>query len=566
MLKSLTQDVDPITLEVIRHRLQALTQQVETNIVRTAFSPLIYEYKDYAVGIADAQGRLIAQGRGGIPLFVANIIGLAVQDGLALYGDDFERGDVIICNYSGVLGQHLNNVAMYTPIVTEEGKLFGFMSVVAHWADVGGRAIGSSTLTDTTDILQEGVQLRTLKLWRKGEPNDEIYRIIRHNTRLPDMVLGDCEAQIAGCLQGRDAFEGMLMTYGITTLETAIHEIWNQSEQIACDIIRDIPNGDYHAEAFLDDDGVDRGKRVHIPITVSVRGETITVDYSKIAEQLRGPFNSGSQGGGMTAARMALNFIINPHDGCNDGTYRPLKVILPDGKFLSADATAPMAKYSAPLATVIDVIITAVAEALPGRVVAGHHGTFGVHNFFGRDPRTKRLFNNLETAQGGWGASSHSDGAGPFKTYAHGDTLNVPVELQEALYPIRIQSIALRPDSGGAGRFRGGLGILKSYEVLAPCSLSIGFDRVECPPWGLAAGRAGATAWVKITDSAGQRQTVYKGEFALKSGDKVEIATGGGGGFGDPLYRHRDAVSADIANGYVTIEALGRDYGIQLVP
>ena len=553
--------IDPVTIEVIRYRLLSIPEQIETNIVRTAYSPLIYEYKDYAVGLTDAKGRLITQGRGGIPLFVANIIGLAVNDGLVLYGaENIHAGDVIICNYSGVLGQHLNNVVMYTPTFASDGSLFGFMAVVAHWADVGGRTVGSSTPTDTTDIFQEGIQLRTLKLWNQGKKVADIYRVIEHNTRFPEMVLGDLEAQLAGCVQGRALFEEMCASYGAKRLSEAIAIIWSQSEQRARQIIRDIPDGAYKASAFLDDDGVDEGRRIEIPVTVSVKGETITVDYSEVSAEVKGPFNSGAQGGGVTAARMALNFLINPEDGCNEGTYRPLDVILPEGKFLSAGPNAPMAKYSAPLATVIDVIIRALGEALPERACAGHHGTFGVHTFVGRDPRSGKLFKNLETAQGGWGATAGYDGAGPFKTFAHGDTLNVPVELQEALYPLRFEELSLRPDSGGAGEFRGGLGITKLYRILAPCRLNVGFDRVGCPPWGVNGGKSGVPGRVVLERPGDEPRTYFKAEILLRPGDLVRIETGGGGGYGFAEHRTRERIESDLMAGYVTPVGCERDY------
>jgi N-methylhydantoinase B len=555
--------LDPITVEVIRYKLSAIPEQIEANIVRTAFSPLIYEYKDFAVGLIDHQARLISQGRGGIPLFVANLLGAAVQDGLSIYGlDGFAHGDVVICNYSGVLGQHLNNVVMYTPVFSDQdsGRPNAFLAIAAHWADVGGREVGSSVANNTVDIFQEGIQFRTVKLWSAGQPVGDIYRMIEHNTRFPETVLGDVASQLGGCLLGRDLYAGMLRQYGAGTVAAAIEKIWAQSERAAREAIRAIPDGVYQAEAMLDDDGIDVGKPVPIPVTVRVAGDGIEVDFSEVAGVLKGPFNSGALGGGITAARIALAYMLDADEAPNEGTFRPLSVVLPPGKFLSAPATAPMARYSAPLATVIDVVLRAIGQGLPARVAGGHHGAFGIHIFAGRNSKGE-LFKNLETAQGGFGASSTADGSGPFKTYAHGDTFNVPVELQEALYPIQIEEIALRTDSGGAGQFRGGLGVTKLFAVKEACKLNVSMDRTRCPPWGVDGGLAGAAGGILLMPAGKEPEFLLKADRAVQPGDRVRVDSGGGGGFGAPRTRDRESVRRDVLRGYISEAAAREIYG-----
>ncbi len=565
-MNALIRDIDPVTAEVIRKKMASIVEQIETNMVRTAYSPLIYEYKDFAVGLVDHEARLIAQGRGGIPIFAANLLGLAVADGLSIYGlRNLARGDVVICNHPSVLGQHLNNVAMYTPIVGPgpDGPIVAFMAIVAHWADVGGRVVGSMAL-DATEIFQEGIQYRTLKLWNKGEPVPEIYRIIESNTRFPAVVLGDVEAQLAGCLLGRDLFEEMICEYGLATVARTIELTWNQSEQAAGAFIDRIPDGIYAAEGFLDDDGFDPEKPIMMPVTVRVSGRDLTVDYSRVSGEVRGPYNSGMQGGGVAAARMAFNYLMNPDEGGNEGTYRPIHVVLPPGRFLSASPTAAMGRYNAPLVTVIDVILRAFAGLLPDRIAAGHHGNIGGHIFMGKDPETGAIFKNQDTMQGGWGALCDNDGTGPFKTYIHGDTQNVPVELQEAAYPLRVEELSLRPDSAGAGRHRGGLGMVKVYSALAPCRLNVSFDRVRCPPWGIDGGNDGVPGGVTIERASGTTESLLKGEVELNPGDRVRLESGGGGGFGPPRERSRELILRDIKLGYVSPAAAARDYGVNV--
>ncbi len=554
--------IDPITLEVIRYKLGAIPEQIEANIVRTAFSPLIYEYKDFAVGLIDPQARLISQGRGGIPLFVANLLGAAVQDGLEIYGaGGFARGDVVICNYSGVLGQHLNNVVMYTPVFADGAdEPDAFLAIAAHWADVGGREVGSSASNDTVDIFQEGIQFRTVKLWSAGQPVGDIYRMIEFNTRFPVTVLGDVASQLGGCLLGRDLYADMLRHYGRDTVRSAIERIWAQSESSAREIIRAIPDGEYSADAVLDNDGIEMDKVIPVPVVVRIAGDTIEVDFSHVAGVLKGPFNSGALGGGITAARIALSYMLDADEAPNEGTFRPMKVVLPPGKFLSAPATAPMARYSAPLATVIDVVLRAIGKAMPQRVAGGHHGAFGVHVFSGRN-RHGELFKNLETAQGGFGGTAGKDGSGPFKTYAHGDTFNVPVELQEALYPIQIEQISLRTDSGGPGEFRGGLGVTKVFRVVDACKLNVSMDRTKCPPWGVNGGLDGAPGGVELKRQGKPAQFLLKADCLVQPGDRVQVDSGGGGGFGLPQCRDPEGVRRDVLRGYVSAQAARTRYG-----
>ena len=556
--------IDAVTVEVLRHRLYAITDQIEANIIRTAFSPLIYAYKDFAVGMVDAEGQLVCMARGGIPLFCSTLLSVAVKDGIDLYGHDgIKDGDVIICNYSGVIGQHLNNVAMYAPIF-EPGatRPCAFMVVVVHWMDVGGRDIGSASSNTTQNIFQEGIQFRTVKLWSEGKPVADMYRMIEYNTRFPQMVLGDIGSQLAGCMLGRELYGQMLARYGLPTVTAAIARILNDSERIARDVIRGMPDGSYVAETFLDDDGVDFGKPVVIRATVIIKGDNINIDLSGCAPVLRGAINSGRHGGGESVAGIGLAFIVGGEDAPNAGTFRALTVTLPEGTFLSAPATAPMARYSSPMATVVDVVLQAAGQALPQRVSGGHHGTFGIHAFSGHDSKGQ-LFRIVDTGQGGYGASARADGPGPFKTLVHGDSANVPVELQEALYPFRFESVRLRQDSAGPGRYRGGLGVIKDYLVTAPCRLNCAFDRVLCPPWGVQGGGDAVPGKVTIFRANGTEELMLKGDTAMLPGDRVRIETAGGGGFGDPRERPREEVLHDLRRGYISETAARTDYFLQ---
>ncbi|MES2536460.1 MAG: hydantoinase B/oxoprolinase family protein [Pseudomonadota bacterium] len=558
--------LDPITLEIIRNEVQSIPDLVEADLMRTAFSPLIYEYKDYAVGLVDAQGRSIALARQGIPLFLANLIGLAVNDGLATYGTQgIEAGDVIVTNYAGTLGQHLNNVVMYTPACTSDGKIVAFMAVVGHWIDIGGQYPGSCLGTDTTEVFQEGLQIRSVKLIAKGKRVEEIYRIIEHNTRLPEMLLGDIEAQLTGCLKGRELFMNLLERHGHDVLFDGIDEIWRSAEAAARAGVEAIPDGVYEMESFLDDDGVELGKRIPVHVIVRIEGSEFIVDFSNVADQLKGPFNSGRFGGAEVCARIAFKYLVVPDEPANEGCFTPVSVVIPPGKFLSAAPNAPFANYSLPLPTVIDTIIAAMAEVMPEKVAAGHHASFGVYGFKGKDPRSGRHFNIFDTSHGGWGGSMHGDGVGPYKTLGHGDNKDIPVEVQEALYPLMVESYAWRDDSAGAGQNRGGLGTEKVYRITAPCTASVALERHFCPPWGLKGGGAGSAGYVEFQRAGEPPCTLLKlSALAVVPGDRLHVYSSGGGGYGSPLQRSPEQVHNDVVQGYVSPRNALDLYGVVL--
>jgi N-methylhydantoinase B len=557
--------VDPITLEVIRHGIISITDQIDANMTRTAFSPYIYEYKDYAVGFVSAGGELLAQCTGGMPVFVADSVGMAVRDGLNIYGrENFHKGDVVVCNHAAVQGQHLNNTVMYTPIFAgpDGADLIGFFAVNCHWIDIGGSAIGSISYS-ATDIFMEGLQLRSVKIWSNGEPIEEVYRIIENNTRFPRELLGDIEAQLGGCLLGRDLTAAIADKYGADYFLGAIATILNQCEAATRQKIRAIPDGSYQAEAFLDDDGV-RDERIPIKVKVIIKNDEMTVDYSEMAEQVRGCINSGYYGGGRTTARVAFKYLIAPDEPANEGTFRPLKLILPEGKLLSADPTAAMGLYSIPFPTVIDCIIRALEPALPARVTGAHFGSFSSLRFFGNRSDNGAPFNCNDSGHGGWGAGATHDGAGPFRTMAHGDTRLIPIELQESMYPYRVEEFCLRENSGGAGMWRGGLGFEKEYVILARCKLWTNFDRVGCPPWGVQGGKAAKPGHVLIfKKGATEPVLLYKTEnYELEAGDRVRMLSGGGGGYGPPTRRPVELVQRDVLRGFVSRESALNDYGV----
>src|SRR5438105_3151 len=527
-------------------------------LAKSAYNMMIYEVRDYCCGLLDAEGRMISQNRGGLPIFLADL-GPAVLDGIERYGlDGFQPGDVVVMNHGGVCGQHLNNVVIYAPCF-HEGNVAGFAATRAHWVDIGGvrQGFGSSA---TTEIFGEGLQFRSLKIYEAGKRNETLWQIIKDNIRFPEAALGDLRAQIAASNVGVKRYDELLSRYGRNTVEDCVAVMWNQAEAAARRVVETIPDGEYEAESFLDNDGRNLAQRLRIKVKVAVKGSRMVVDFSEMQKQVASPLNSG-RSGGIAAARVAFKALTSPALDVNEGCFRPLDVILPEGTMLSAKPPAALGLWSIALPTVIDTILKALAPAMPGMIPAAHKGDMGGCSFFGfRDDGSRFLLMNI--FGGGWGGRPNEDGESAGVSICQGDVRNTPVELQEIKYPFIIEQHSLRPDSGGAGKHRGGLGVVLTYLCLVKCRANINLERLTDPPWGLHGGLHGAINEAIITRANGEQRTVRKEtEIALDAGDRVTFLTAGGGGYGNPRDRSEDDIRRDLSEGFVT-EAGIAPYGL----
>jgi len=549
---------DPITVEVVRNAIVAYGDEMAEALCKSAYNMMIYEVRDYCCGLIDTTGRMISQNRGGLPIFLADL-GIAVEDGIRKYGlKGFEEGDVLVMNHGHICGQHLNNVVVYAPCF-HDGELIGFAANRAHWVDIGGgrQGFGSNA---TTDIFSEGLQMRSLKIYKAGELNDTLYQIIQDNIRYPDASLGDLRAQIASCQIGAKRYSELVARYGREVVESCVETIWDHADKAVRQVIERIPDGTYSAESYLDNDGRDLATPLRIAVKVIVSGSTITVDFHGMHPQVNGPLNAG-RSGGIAAARVAFKALTSPELDVNEGCFRALNVDLPDGTILSARPPAALGQWSIALPTVIDTILKALAPAVPELIPAAHKGDMGGCSFFGfYDDGSRFLLMNI--FGGGWGGRPHEDGESAAVSVCQGDVRNTPVELQEIKYPFIIEKHALRPDSGGAGEHRGGLGIELTYRCLRACKGNINFDRTVTPPWGLHGGKTGEISIAIIDRADGTQQKVHKAtDVQFKPGDRITFLTAGGGGYGDPRNRSRSDLEEDIANGLVSPEAAARDYG-----
>jgi N-methylhydantoinase B len=550
--------INPITVEVVRNAINAYADEMATALCKSAYNMMIYEVRDFCCGLIDREARMISQNRGGLPIFLADL-GIAVKDGIERYGlDGFSPGDVIIMNHGQVCGQHLNNIVIYAPCF-HDGKVVAFAASRAHWVDIGGSRVGFGSV-ETTEIYQEGLQFRSLKIYEAGRRNETLWQVIHDNVRFPEAALGDLRAQIASCQLGIRRYSELVTRYGPATVEHCIATIWDQTEKAARAVIEQVPDGTYEAESFLDNDGRTLDKPLRIKVKVIIDGSRMVIDFSEMNDQVPGPTNSGFSGG-LAAARIAYKCLTQPHAPVNEGCFRPLELILPEGKLLNARAPAALGLWSIPLPTVIDTILKALAPALPDRIPAAHKGDMGGCSIGGFRPDGRR-FLLMNIFGGGWGGRPHEDGESASVSICQGDVRSAPVELQEIQYPFMIERFALRTDSGGAGQHRGGLGVELTYRALQKAVTNVNCERTKDPPWGLHGGRPGAVNEAVLVRRDGSAERLKKATgVPMEPGDRLTFLTAGGGGFGDPHARDPAAIADDVAKGYVSVEAARRDYG-----
>ena len=543
--------VNPITVEVVRNGLAHIANEMATVLRKTSYNMMIYEVRDYCVGIVDPEGNILSQNFGALPIFLADL-GPAILDGVRMHGrDGFQPGDVLIMNHPYVCGQHLNNVVVYTPFF-HQGELVAFFAVRAHWIDIGGTRVGFG-FSGTREIYEEGLQFRSLKIYRGSEPNHDIFQIISDNVRFAESCLGDLRAQIAACRIGDRGLADLVDRYGLETFLRCVRSIWSQSEALAREHVARMTPGNYQAEALFDSDGVNLDRPVPLKVKVVVAGGEMTIDFSDISDQVPGSIKSG-QSGAVAAARVAFKSVVAPFSPIDEGCFRPLKIVIPEGKILSATPPSPVGNWSRTLPTVIDLILKALAPSMPDKIAAGHKGDMGGYAFFGTNPRTGRKFLCQTIMGGGWGGRAHEDGENATVSMCQGDVQNAPVEMQEIYYPVLVEHHRLREASGGRGKFRGGLGIEISVRVLCDAFTNINVERQRTAPWGLFGGENGATAKALVKQSPEDPGSwlTKKPNYSLKTGGSVTFFTGGGGGYGSAKERPCDLVERDRRLGYVS--------------
>jgi len=558
----MTVKLDPVTLEVIRNALPAVANEMAIDLQRTSYNMMIYEVRDFCTALVNTAGELICQNVGGVSHFVADL-GVIITDAVRRYGKHgFAPGDVFITNHQAVAGQHLNNVVIYAPYF-HDGELLMFAMVRAHWIDVGGMSTGFGAGPTVADPWVEGLQLDQLKIYEAGNLNETLYRVLNDNIRFPESSLGDMKSQMAACRLAARRMDELFARYGRDTMLAAIARIFEETEAKCRNVVSQLADGTYEAEAALDEDGVTPGEPVPIRAQVTIDKGRMTIDLSGCSQERRAALNSRTLAG----ARVAYKALTGPLDPVNEGSFRALKVIIPEGNIMMARFPAPMSSWSVIVPMVVDTIVTALAPAMPEQVPAGHHGLLGGSVvFFGTHPQSNRRFVVQSIEGGGWGGRPFEDGESGTVSVCQGDVRNGSIEGIELKCPVLVESRVLRTDSGGAGKYRGGLGIDMRVRNLVEGKWNFELvKRNQCPPWGLWGGEAGEYGMYLLREPAEREFSAARGVHRpVPVGSEVIVRTGGGGGWGDPLERDPNAVRADVREEFVSTQAASDRYGVVL--
>lgn len=540
--------VDPVTLEVVRHGIFSIAEEMRVIVMRSARSPLLKEAGDLSCVLTDAAGRLIAQGSSDNPMHLGTM-GFTVKELLRrVPAETIREGDVFFTNAPAVGGNHLPDVKAIQPVF-HAGRIVAFAISLCHWPDVGG-ALPGSYVTWATEIYQEGLQISPIRLFTADGAVAETLDFVLANVRAPVERRGDIFAQAASTNVAARRLAEVFERYGTATVLACFERFMDESDALMRAAMGAVPDGVYRGEDYLDDDGLER-RPIKIAVEISVRGETARFDFSESAPQVAGPLNT-TYFITCSGVYYACKALLGPDIPANEGCYRALEVVAPPGSVLNAGPEAPVVGGNHETSQrVADAVFKAFARAIPERVVAGGITSAGLAILTGRWP-DGRAWVLYETHGGGEGGGPRRDGTGAVRVHLS-NVMNTPTEVIEAEYPLMVERHELREGSGGAGRQRGGLGLRRAYRVLGEhARLATMIERCDFAPWGLFGGQPGATSRVSLVRDEERRNLRGKENLELRRGDLVLVETAGGGGYGDPAERPAALVEQDRAEQYGT--------------
>lgn len=547
---------NPYTNEIIKDSLMSIGEEMFVALSRTSMSPIIYEVLDYACGLTDSKGNLISQGNG-----VTSFIGMLspmVRSVLSIYADGKELydGDIIIINnpYVGG-GSHLSDIGLVMPIFYN-GELIAFSANKGHWTDVGGKNPGSIT-SNSKEIYQEGLQLSGVKLFNKGTLNKDVVRIIKDNIRLPQYSIGDMWAQVAALKTGRKRFENLCEVYSPNIVKNVLSNLIKSSELYADKVIKKLPNGVYEAEDFIEGD-TKKGGPYKIKVKVTIKNNEFICDFRGSHKQVESPVNC-SYYGLLASVRVIFLAILRPDFNITEGLFKPLKIITDKQSIVSAERPAPVALNFEARIGGAELIWKALAPIMPDRLSAGHSASVCTVTISGKHADTGEDFLLVEPSAGGWGASKEGDGQHGQFCMGNGETYNVPIEIAETKYGIRVEEFKFRNDPSALGENIGGKGLVRSYRMLGEEQyISASFGRFLTPPWGMNDGENGSTGYINIIKSDGSKEGPFGmlENYKLSKDDIVQLVTPSGGAYGDINKRTNEKIIDDLRNELYTKEKL----------
>jgi N-methylhydantoinase B len=553
-------DADPITTEVIRHGLNSAAAQMKRALIRTAFSPVIYEVLDFAVAIYDERVRMLAQAPS-LPMFMGRL-SFCVQNAIDAVGgpEQVEPGDVLLYNHPFGTGSHPQDAAVVMPIFHRDEELIGYAAIKAHWLDIGGK---EPYATDTVDMFQEGTIFPGVKLVSRGRVVDDVYRMALANSRVPKAVAGDINAELVGVGTGVAGVLRVVERHGLDTFRASAERMFDHGEATVRSWFERIPDGVYRATGTLDDDGLDR-ERIEFEIEIAVAGSSVRVDFSRAPDQRRGPVNSPLPKT-VSCTRVAISMLAGGGEWPNEGHFRPIEVVTRPGSLFHPLEPAPTFIGGWAAIGAIDTIYRAFGAAVPEVVPATSGGDICSLVWWGR--RAGEPWADGSPYPVGQGAHARGDGANALMHVAESATRIAPTEVWESRNPWLVERSELAPDTGGAGEYRGGTGLDFDVRLLEDAELTAVVDRTNTAPAGLAGGGSARPNAAFLRLPNGDRVSCAKAtRRKTPVGSVLELRTGGGGGFGEPARRSREAVEHDIREGYTTEEQARLDYPHAFTP
>ena len=537
-------ETDPITTEVVRNKLEGIANEMQSTLFRSSFSPIVKEGLDASASLFTIDGETLAQAIA-LPFHLATLIPIVKKIIEEFQLDQMADKDIYIMNDPYMGGTHLPDIALVMPIFSG-GELIAFSAAMTHHQDVGGMSPGSVP-TNATEIFQEGIRIPPLKYSDKGVINDTLLKILKLNVRLPDSFEGDLNAQIAACEIGRRRISDLEVRYSAKVLKNIFLDLLNRSESMTRQAIMALPDGTHAYFDYLDNDGIDLDTPIKIEVSVRVMGDSVEIDFSGTSQQVRGPFNL-MPSGAYAAAYFAVHALTDPNIPTNGGCFRPIKLLLPEKSIVNPEEPAPVNARTSTMKRVAGCITGALGQFVPERAPADAAGEM-LLLAFGGDRVDGSRYVVGELIASGSGASEGMDGVDVIETDGT-NCMNLPVEALEMDVPIRVHKTELNTGSGGAGKFRGGLGLVREYEILhGTVIFTHRGERHSHPARGLMGGESGGKAYSKIQRYDG-KEIVIKSKTVetLRIGDRISVQTAGGGGYGRPADRPDYLKKNDVAD------------------
>jgi len=549
--------IDAVDLEVVKASLSGIVQEMQNSLFRTGFSTIVRESQDASCALMNAKGEVVAQ-HVVLPLHIGAFPACCAA--VLKEFDDIAEGDAFLINHPYQGGSpHAPDMAVITPIFIAD-KLFGFGGSIAHKSDIGGPVPGSCS-GQARETFNEGLHLPAVRYQRRGVTSGDIERIIAANSRTPELVLGDIRGQVGSGRLGEQRLLELVSKYGKEKIGACYTRLFELSEQRLRGAVAEWKDGRFEAERLVDDDGIELNTPVRIHVVVEKKGDSIHFDFSGSADQTKGPANIRPPLAQAAAAYVLIS-LIDPHMYVCSGLLNAFTIKAREGSVINPHFPAPVNTYNPTVHAVVDAIFAALSHVVPGRARADGSGSRSIV-IGGRNTYTGKGYVQYEILAGGAGARAAKDG-GSGITVNQSNAKIAPVEIIESEFPTRLTRFELIQDSGGAGQFRGGLGLRREYLNLADARFSIRSMKHTIPPHGSHGGKTGRTGdiWINPDTAAAKRLPTRYADYPLKEGDVFRLDTPGGGGFGDPLTRDPAQVLADVGQGYVSMEAAERDYGV----